>query len=313
MLAIKHKINGFSLVEVIIALGVFSILAAGVFNIVTSSYKNFYGVGDKQVISEFAQEGMEIVRAIRDNSWQDIENVSGAGNQGVSKASAGYWQFSGTSNTLGVLTRTIAISDVSRDSNNEIVLSGGTNDPSTKKVVVTVTGTGISDYVLTVYLTDWNNKTWLQTNWSGVGEREYWSDSTMASSTYTNGDNNISTSTTGALTLFWNGTTFDSPGYLYSSIYDINSDDKEPKSISVEQVVPSPCNLDITLEVSDDISFAVANISSQIFSDDSTSYYTSSTPASLNGKRYMRYRVDMASCSSGASSPTLYSVKINYR
>jgi prepilin-type N-terminal cleavage/methylation domain-containing protein len=196
MFKIKKHNQGFSLVEVIVALGVFAILAAGVFNVVTSSYRNFYGTGDKQLIAEFAQEGMEAARSIRNNSWQDLETVSGAGDKGLT-ASNGYWEFSGTSDTLGDLTRVVVVTDAQRDGNWEIVTSGGTDDPNTKKVVVTVSGSGIDDYVLTTYFTNWSYETWNQTNWSGIGDREFWADATMASSSYSN----ISTSTVGAVLL----------------------------------------------------------------------------------------------------------------
>jgi prepilin-type N-terminal cleavage/methylation domain-containing protein len=195
---IKIKTNqAFSLVEVIVALGVFAILAAGIFNVVTSSYRNFYGTGDKQAIAEFAKEGIEATRAIRDNFWQDIETVSDTGDQGIVKAASGYWTFSGSSDTSGALTRTVAVTDIERDANGEIVDSGGTVDPNTKKVTVTVSGSGIDDYVLTTYLANWDYKTWEQSDWSGVGDREFWSDMTMASSSYSN----ISTSTLGELVL----------------------------------------------------------------------------------------------------------------
>lgn len=194
---IKIKNQAFSLIEVIVALGIFAILAGGVFSVVTSSYKNFYGTGDKQSLTVFAQEGIEAVRSIRDNSWQDIENISGAGGQGIVKAAAGYWQFDGTSNTLGALTRTIVVTDVERNANDEIVASGGTIDPNTKKVTVTVSGSGIDDYVLSTYLTNWSYKTWEQSDWSGIGDREFWSDLTMVSSSYSN----VSTSTLGELAL----------------------------------------------------------------------------------------------------------------
>lgn len=194
----KIKNKGFSLVEVIIALTLFAILAAGVFDVVTNSYRNFYGTGDKQSIAEYAQEAIEVVRSIRDNSWQTIENAATAGgNNGLTKNVSGYWEFSGISNTFGELTRTVAISDVQRDDSDNIVASDGTNDPNTKKVIVTVSGSGIDDYVLTTYITNWSYKTWEQSDWSGIGDREFWSSLTMASSSYSN----ISTSTLGELAL----------------------------------------------------------------------------------------------------------------
>ncbi|RJQ35656.1 type II secretion system protein, partial [Candidatus Parcubacteria bacterium] len=190
-----QDLRGFSLVELIIALTVFAILAAGVFYVVTNSYSNFYGSGDKQALAEYAQEGIEAVRAIRNNSWQDI--IDSIGNNGVAKASNGLWTFSGSSDTQGDLTRVVTIANVERDSNGNIVDSGGTDDPSTKKVTVTVSADGIDDYVLYTYLTDWSFKTWEQTDWSGAGDYEFWVDGTMGSSSYSN----IGTSTAGELKL----------------------------------------------------------------------------------------------------------------
>jgi prepilin-type N-terminal cleavage/methylation domain-containing protein len=193
---INIKNKGFSVIELIIALAIFAILATGVFYVATNSYKNFYGVGDRQTVTEFADEGIEIVRAIRNNSWQTIETVSGDGAKGLAKNVSGYWEFSGTSDTSGDLTRIVTITNAQRDASWDITDSG-TEDPNTKKVVVTVSGTGIDNYVLTTYVTNWSYKTWEQSDWSGVGDREFWSDLTMASSSYSN----ISTTTVGELAL----------------------------------------------------------------------------------------------------------------
>ncbi|MCB9802547.1 type II secretion system protein [Candidatus Nomurabacteria bacterium] len=176
MKKLKQKFQnnfGFSLVELVVAVGVFAILASGVFYVVTNSYTNFYGTGDKQAIAEFAQEGLEAVRSIRENSWQYIEDNVGS-DLGVSQT-AGLWSFSGSSDVSGGLTRVITIADVSRDTSGNIVSSGGSDDPLTKKITITVSGTGISDYVLTSYLTSWANRSWEQTDWSGGVGTHYWS------------------------------------------------------------------------------------------------------------------------------------------
>ena len=131
------------------------------------------------MLTEFAQEAIEAVRYIQNNSWQDIENATGAGNQGIAKNASGVWQFSGTENVLGPLTRTIVIENASRDGDGNIVDEGGTNDPNTKQVTVTVSGDGIANYVLTTYITSWSHNTWQQTDWSGGDGRQFWSDDTM--------------------------------------------------------------------------------------------------------------------------------------
>lgn len=106
---------------------------------------------------------------------------------------------------------------------------------------------------------------------------------------------------------------YQSPGQLYSSILDLGSTDKELRSITVEQNIPSGCSLQLTAETSDDATFTAANVSSEVYDDASASYYTSSTSATLNGKRYLRYKVDMTSCNGNADTPILYGAKFTYR
>jgi prepilin-type N-terminal cleavage/methylation domain-containing protein len=171
---LRSRQAGFSLIELIVAVAVFGILASGVIYVVTNSYTNFYGTGDKQSLAEFAQEGLEATRSIRESSWQYIENNLDA-NLGIAKNANDVWEFAGSSNTFGDLTRVITIASVSRDSNGEVVASGGVDDPMTKKVTVTVSGAGIQDYVLNSYLTHWANRIWEQTDWSGSDGTEFWS------------------------------------------------------------------------------------------------------------------------------------------
>lgn len=182
------------MVELIVAIGIFAILASGVTYVVINSYSSFYGTGDRQAIYEYAQEGIEAVKTMQANSWQQIEDAVGI-NKGLARDASGLWQFSGTSDTRGALTRVVLISDVQRDSEGDIVDAGGTNDVNTKKVTVTISGTGIADYVSTTYITNWDGKSWRQTNWSG-GLAEFWLNNTYASSSV-----NISTSTAGQISL----------------------------------------------------------------------------------------------------------------
>lgn len=174
----KTKKNGFSLVEVIIAVGIFSILAVGVVFVATNSYTNFYGTGDRQTVATFAKEGMEAARAIRDNCWQDVEDAVSVAS-GVSKNTSGVWQFDASTDSQGSLTRTIAVSSVQRNEAGDIVASGGTEDPNTKKVTVTVSGPGIQDYSLTSFLTNWSQKEWCQKDWSGGNAAEFWQGANM--------------------------------------------------------------------------------------------------------------------------------------
>lgn len=190
-----QNIKGFSLIELIVAVGIFAILGAGVTYIIINSYSNFQGTGDRQAVAKFAQEGIEAVRAIRDNSWEDIEDAVGS-NYGVSQDQNGVWQFAGSDNSQNFLTRVVTLANVYRDDNGDIVEAGGTVDINTKKVTVTVSGQGISDYTLTTYLTNWSNKYWTQKDWDGSDGSQFWqADNKMYLS------QNISTSTSNQMAL----------------------------------------------------------------------------------------------------------------
>lgn len=104
--------------------------------------------------NELAQEAMEAVRSIRDNSgWGQIVN----GSYGL-VSTGGRWSFSGSNNPISGFTRTIVIGDAFRDSQDNIVESGGVNDPDTKKITVSVfwsEKSGTHNIELKTYLTNW--------------------------------------------------------------------------------------------------------------------------------------------------------------
>ncbi|PWB39027.1 MAG: hypothetical protein C3F02_00200 [Parcubacteria group bacterium] len=297
--------KGFSIIELVVAIALFAILAAGVMNVAINNYRTYYGVGDKQVLMQFAQEGVEAARAIADYSWVTFKNGVG-GNHGVTKTS-GIWGFSGTSDRLSAFTRVVTVANVQRDSNGNIVSSNGSDDPQTKKVTVTVSGSGMQDYILTAYITDAGSRTWEQTDWSGASGKTYWHDISRTSSLSTaySSQSNFTTSVAGQLTVAGAAA-----ATMTSSIYTIGSAAKELRSVTVEQsLVPAACSLVITLETSQTSAFS--SPASQTISDASGIKYTSSTSDSLNGQLFMRYKVDMAGCST--ASTTLYSIKIKYR
>ena len=57
----KHKL-GFSLIEVVFAVGIFAILAVGVILVASNSYDNFFRAGDKVVlVPKVTQKGLEAI------------------------------------------------------------------------------------------------------------------------------------------------------------------------------------------------------------------------------------------------------------
>lgn len=96
--------NGQSLIEVLLAVAIFSIvMGAIVFSFIDIYRGSFYSVNRTDGF-RLAQEGIEATRAIRDRSFAEL--VSGT--HGIALSGA-QWSFSGTSDTSALFTRTIEI------------------------------------------------------------------------------------------------------------------------------------------------------------------------------------------------------------
>ena len=129
----KKNTSGFSLVEIILALGIFVILAtSGVTTVLHSFSVN--KLGEEQSNAElYTQEGLEAVRSIKNQGWSNLS----AGTFGLT-TSGGNWDFSGSSDAKDKYTRQITISGVNRDVSGNIVESGGSVDTDTLKVTSSV-------------------------------------------------------------------------------------------------------------------------------------------------------------------------------
>jgi Tfp pilus assembly protein PilV len=134
---LSHQ-TGLSLVEVIIAtsiISVFLVTLVSVYNLyLTLSLSNI-----KKVEATFlAEEGIEVLRTVRDESWDGITAFTSGVPYDV-VFSGGNWQATTTINKLdGLYERRIVLDDVMRNGSSDIVESGGINDPDTKKITVTV-------------------------------------------------------------------------------------------------------------------------------------------------------------------------------
>ncbi|MBU0667740.1 hypothetical protein KJ951_01910 [Patescibacteria group bacterium] len=148
--------KGYSVVEVIVALGILVVVLTGVTSLFLSSIGGSAGVDEQLQAGSFMDQGFEAARAIRDNNFANLT----IGTHGLIQ-SGGFWSFTGTSDTPGNFTRTTQISEVRRNEACAIVESGGTVDPDSRKVTVTISWNQNPDTPKSVsanqYLTNWAN------------------------------------------------------------------------------------------------------------------------------------------------------------
>lgn len=149
--------KGAGLVEILIAV---SIIATSFFAITQISIMAMTAAQDrtdKVRALEFAQEGIEAVRSMRDGSFTNNIGVLTFGSTYYAVISGGKWTLSASNPGVlsGKFTRTVVLNNVSRDINDNIVTAGGTNDPKTKKATVTVSwGNPVKTVQLIAYIAD---------------------------------------------------------------------------------------------------------------------------------------------------------------
>lgn len=134
--------RGFSLLEVLLAVALFGVVALLFLSTLTLGQEGSLVAGERARALAIASEGIEAVRNIRDASFS---NLPAAGTYGlVASSTAGYWTFLGTSDTTDDYTRTVTITDISS---------------TIKDIVVAVSWDHTlgrsEDVTLTTRLTDW--------------------------------------------------------------------------------------------------------------------------------------------------------------
>ncbi len=151
------KINaGFSVIEILVAIGIFAVLATAVVPSIIQTF-TIARLGDNETDATFyTQEGIEAARSIKNQAWANLTD----GSYGLATGS-GVWAFLGTNNTKGIYTRTETVSDIYRDISGNMQLSGCTNmlDKNAKRVVATnnwnSSPTRTNNVTLETYFTNW--------------------------------------------------------------------------------------------------------------------------------------------------------------
>lgn len=131
--------KGVTLIEALIATSIimaFLVALVSVHNTyLSSSLSDLFEVK----ATYLAEEGMEAVKGLRDASWTN--NIASQANDTsyYLAFSNGAWTLTTTPLLIdSKFSRTVRFSSVGRDSSSDIVTSGGTSDPNTRKVTVVV-------------------------------------------------------------------------------------------------------------------------------------------------------------------------------
>lgn len=154
--------SGQSLVEVLLAMAIASFVLPALLTGVVSGREGKAQQIQRQQAVALMTEAVEAVRSVREKGW------AGFAIDGIyhPDTSSGSWGLVLGTEVVSDFTRSITVSSVERAPSGEIVTSGGTVDPSTKRVTVSVSwltpraSSVTSDMYLTRYL---DNATYEQT------------------------------------------------------------------------------------------------------------------------------------------------------
>jgi len=102
---IYSKQKGFTIMEVVIAMGLFTMVASSIVIMVLGSHTATLRAEKSIEAVAIAQEGLEATKNLRDRSWANITT----GAHGIDEV-AGAWTFSGTSDSKDGYTRVVTIS-----------------------------------------------------------------------------------------------------------------------------------------------------------------------------------------------------------
>lgn len=218
------RTDGFSPVEVLLAASVFAFLVTALIGAIIYGRSSTASSGERARATALAEEGVEIVRNIRDAGFANLTN----GTFGLVQ-SGGIWTLAGSQDVTGIFTRQITIASV---------------DSVRKTITSTVTwpqGAGTAQTAATLRLTDWlasitppaptsgpimmayekNTttpfyRTWNGTTWSAEGTANAVAGSTnymVLKSARTRNEAILGTQdSTGAIYIqIWNGTTWSAP------------------------------------------------------------------------------------------------------
>ena len=157
---IWNTARGFTLIEALVGAAILVACAAALFSAYALFLRGEFLNINKIQANLLAEEGIEAVRLMRDQSFsQNIAPIAAGSPRYLNwDSSASAWNASASDIFIdGIFERKIVFDSVSRDSAGDITASGGTIDPNARKVTLSVSWraqTGTTTVSLAAYMTN---------------------------------------------------------------------------------------------------------------------------------------------------------------
>jgi prepilin-type N-terminal cleavage/methylation domain-containing protein len=158
---VKQKIGqrGIGLIEILVALSIFSLALAFLMGLSNFLMKLNTQMKSNTIATNLAAEAIEATLAIKQGDWDVFSALANETvYHPVKTGSPLVWALSAGEENINGFVRQITLSSVYRDSNDDIVLSGGLLDNQSRKVTATVSwieNGKNQQTLLSEYLTNW--------------------------------------------------------------------------------------------------------------------------------------------------------------
>lgn len=130
--------KGVSVIEVLVGVAILGVALVFISHTIALFASSELRVLEQTQALYLAEEGQEIMRYLRDEDWSNISNLTTGVTYYFDVATTSL----ATTNTVetinGTYTRSVVVESVRRDGNDDVVASGGTADPGSRVVTVTV-------------------------------------------------------------------------------------------------------------------------------------------------------------------------------
>lgn len=149
----RTSTGGFSILEILLAGALLLVFSAGATTVALAALDHTRLGEEEATAVRYASSGLEIVRSIRNRSFDGLSETGGSGTD----VESGVWMLAGEDDSFGKYMRTIIVREASRDGDGNIVEEGGTSDPDTllvtSRVVWDFTPSRREEVEISTYLT----------------------------------------------------------------------------------------------------------------------------------------------------------------
>lgn len=164
--------RGQSFVEILSAMAVGIVFVIGVAAGIAPSLRTREKTAKVQMSAALGKELLDNLRVYAESDWNKLADLqSGSANPYYVNTTSSPFAVTTGTEAVVISTTTYAryffVSPVSRDASGKATTTGGTNDPSTKRVTVVYGWSGGPTTTMATYFTRWTNAAYVQTDWSG--------------------------------------------------------------------------------------------------------------------------------------------------